>query len=174
MRSFGFTLIDLLTTIAIASILLSIGLPNFSAQIQNTRTKTATQNLLEAIELTRTKAVSTNKRTTIINQTSWENGWELFIDKNNDGIRDNDEDIVQQHEKLTGVRIKTNSHINHYVSYIGTGESRNANGTESSGAFQAGTFTICPEGKGKGYELILSRGGRVRKHDISAQDCAAI
>ncbi len=174
MKSFGFTLIDLLTTLAITSILLGLGLPNFNQQLQNSKVKTATETLLSSLELTRTKAVATSSRTTLIKQTTWENGWEVFIDKNNDGIRDSDEISFLKHEKLTGVRIKANSHINNFVSYVSTGESRNANGTSSAGAFQAGTFTICPEGKGKGYELILSRGGRVRQHEISAQDCAMI
>lgn len=174
MKCNGFTLIDLIITLSIISILLTVGLPSLSTQIQHTRVKTATNSLLEAINLTRTQAVFTNKRATIRKQTNWENGWEVFVDKNNDGLLGDDETPLKQHEKLHGVRIKANSHINNYVSYIGTGESRNANGTNSAGAFQAGTFTICPEGKGKGYKLILSRGGRVRQHEISAQDCASI
>ena len=173
MRSFGFTLIDLLITLTITSILLTIGIPSFSAQVQKNRVKTATQSLLEAIELTRTKAVSLNKRTTITKQKNWENGWEIFVDKDNDGIRDNDEEIVLQHEKLKGIRIVGNKWIKNNVSYIGSGESRNANG-KANGAFQAGTFTICPEGKGNGYELILARGGRIRMNEIDERACAAI
>lgn len=173
MRAFGFTLIDLLTTLSITSILLAVGMPNLSGQIQRMRISTATQSLLEAIDLTRTAAVSANKRATITNQALWENGWKVFIDKNNNGIRDADEVILQQHEKLNGVRIITNTPVKNYVSYIGTGESRNASGT-AAGGFQAGTFKVCPIEKGKGYELILARGGRVRQHEISEQDCAAM
>ena len=173
MRSFGFTLIDLLTTLAILSILLAVGLPSFSAQIQNTRVKTATLSLLEAIELTRTQAVFSNTRATITKQTEWESGWEIFVDKDNDGIRDDDEKLVQQHEKLNGIRIVANKWIKNNVSYIGSGESRNASGTDA-GAFQAGTFNICPEAKGKGYQLILARGGRVRMLEIKAEECDSV
>jgi len=173
MRSFGFTLIDLLITLAVTSILLTIGIPSFSAQVQNTRVKTATQSLLEALDVTRTQAVFSNKRATIAKQTDWEHGWEIFVDKDNDGIRDNNEDVMAQQEKFTGIRIVANRWIKNNVSYIGSGESRNANGT-AHGAFQAGTFTICPEGKGKGYELILARGGRVRMNEIDERACAAI
>jgi type IV fimbrial biogenesis protein FimT len=173
MRSFGFTLIDLLTTLTILSVLLIIGIPSFSAQIQKTRVKTATQSLLEAMDLTRTQAVFSNSRTTIANQTEWENGWEIFVDKNNNGIREEDEKLVQQHEKFEGIRIIANKWIKNNVSYIGSGESRNAAGTDS-GAFQAGTFTICPESKGTGYQLILARGGRVRMLEIKAEKCDSI
>lgn len=170
MRSFGFTLIDLLTTLTILSILLAVGLPSFSNYIQKARVKNATHSLLEAMDLTRTQAVSFNSRTTISNQTKWENGWEIFVDKNNNGIRDGDEQLVQQHEKLEGIRIIANKWITNNVSYIGSGESRYAGGTDR-GAFQVGTFTICPENKGTGYQLILARGGRVKMLEIEAQKC---
>lgn len=173
MRSFGFTLIDLLTTLTIVSILLSVGLPSFSAQMQNTRVKTATLSLLESIDLTRTQAVFSNKRATITKQTQWAGGWEVFVDNDNNGARGGDEKLVQQRDRLEGIRIVANKWIKNNVSYISTGESRSANGT-TAGGFQAGTFSICPEGKGKGYQLILARGGRVRMTEIDAQECETI
>lgn len=174
MRSFGFTLIELVTTLSIVSILLGIALPNLTGYIQKSRVSTATQSLLESLELTRTQAVFSNNRATIRKQTNWEDGWEVFIDKNNDGLSNNNERSIQKHEKLNGVRIVANRPVKNYVSFVSSGESRNANGTNSAGAFQAGTLTICPQGKGKGYELVLARGGRVRTNEVSAQDCAAI
>lgn len=173
MQRNGFTLIDLIITLSVISILLTIGLPSLSTQIQNARVKTATNNLLEAINLTRTQAVFANKRATIRKQNEWENGWEIFIDKDNDGVRDSNEVIVQQYEKLKDIRIITNTPVKNYVSYIPTGESRNASGT-GGGGFQAGTFTICPTAKGKGFSLVLARGGRVRMTEISEEKCNAV
>lgn len=171
MRSFGFTLIDLLTTLTILSILLAFGLPSFTAQIQNTRVKTAAISLSEAIDLTRTKAVFSNSRATMLKRTTWEDGWEIFIDKDNDGVRDQDEDVLQQHEKLSGIKIISDSKLKNYVSYIGTGEGRSASGSATAGAMQIGSLKVCPTSKGKGYQLILSRGGRVRMDEIKAEDC---
>jgi len=172
MRSFGFTLIDLLITLSVLTILISIGLPNFSSQIKNLRVSTATLDLQEAITLTRTTAISTNGRATMVKLIDWKGGWQIFLDKNNNGMRDQEEQLLLQHEELKGVRITANGPIKNNVSYIGTGESRNAGGT-NAGGFQAGTFTICPTEKGDGFELILARGGRVRKSEITAQDCEA-
>jgi type IV fimbrial biogenesis protein FimT len=174
MRAFGFTLIDLFITLTILSILLAFAFPSFSAQIQDVRVKSATQNLLESLEVTRTHAVFANNRATMRKQNEWTGGWEIFIDTNNDGLLNNDETIIQKHEKLTGVRIIANGPVKNYVSFIGSGEGRNANGSNNTGAFQAGTFTICPEGKGRGYELILARGGRVRIKKIEAYDCSLL
>ncbi|HOY22019.1 MAG TPA: GspH/FimT family pseudopilin [Cellvibrio sp.] len=173
MRNNGFTLIDLIITLSVMSILLTIGLPSVSTQIQNARVKAATNSLLEAINLTRSQAVFANKRATIRKQNEWEGGWEIFIDGDNDGIRDNDEATVRRYEQLKGIRIVANRPIKNYVSYIGTGESRNASGT-SGGGFQAGTFTICPAATGKGYELILARGGRVRVAEINEEKCNSV
>lgn len=173
MRNNGFTLIDLIITLSVVSILLTVGLPSLSSQIQHMRVKSAVFALQEAINLTRTHAVSTNKRATIRKQSEWESGWEIFIDKDNDGVRDSNEDIVLQHEKLKGIRITANRPIQNYVSYISTGESRNASGT-NGGGFQAGTFTICPTAKGKGFSLVLARGGRVRKTEISEEKCNSV
>ncbi|GGY80579.1 hypothetical protein GCM10011613_27040 [Cellvibrio zantedeschiae] len=174
MRSFGFTLIELVITLSIVSILLGFGLPNLFGHIQNSRVKVATQNLFESLELTRSQAVFSNKRITIRKQVQWEEGWEVFIDANNDGLPNNNEQTVKKYEKLKGIRIIANRPVSNYVSFVGSGEGRYANGTSNAGAFQAGAFTVCPQTKGKGYELILARGGRVRTHEISAQDCAAI
>lgn len=173
MQRNGFTLIDLIITLSVVSIFLTVGLPNLSSQIQQIRVKSAVFALQEAINLTRTQAVSANKRATIRKQSEWESGWEVFIDKDNDGIRDGDEDIVQQHPKLKGIRITANTPIKNYVSYISTGESRNASGT-NGGGFQAGTFTVCPTAKGKGFQLVLARGGRVRVAEINEEKCNSV
>ena len=173
MRNNGFTLIDLIITLSVLAILLAIGLPNFSSHIQQTRVKTATNSLFEAIQLTRGQAISSNKRTTLRKQNEWNEGWEIFIDKNNNGVRDINETIVQRHEKLKGIKIITDSKLKNYVSYIGTGESRNASGS-TAGALQMGSLKVCPIIKGKGYQLILARGGRVRVVEISEEKCNVV
>lgn len=172
MNTRGFTLIELLFTITILALLMTIGIPGFSAQIQNNKLKTTTLSLLEAVELTRSKAVFANKRAIIRNQDNWDGGWEVFVDTNNNGIRDQDEEILQAHEKINGVRIISNAPIRNYVSFISSGESRFI-GRTNGGAFQAGTFKVCPTTKGAGYTLILARSGRLRMDKISASECEA-
>ena len=173
MKYNGFTLIDLTITLSVLSILLSVGLPNFSAHIKQTQVKTATHQLMEAIALTRTQAVMSSKRTTISKQHDWNEGWIIFIDADNNGRHGADEKLLQTQEKLKGIKIIANKPISNNVSYIGTGESRNASGT-NGGGFQAGTFTICPTGKGKGFSLVLARGGRVRMSEISEEKCNSV
>jgi len=168
--SSGFTLLELLITLTIIAIMLSFGLPSLSRQAQANQVKTATNGLLEAMDIARSKAVSTNKRVTMKKLDDWNNGWEIFIDRNNDGQLNDGETVILHHEKLAGVRISVNGPLRNNVSYVGTGESRVAAGNDGGG-FQAGTFIICPLTKGDGYQLILSRGGRVRSAKIPMDAC---
>ena len=171
MYSRGFTLIELLTTLTIMALLLTIGLPSFSAQIHNTRLTTTTHSLFEAIQLARSQAVFSNKRAVIKHNSRWEDGWEVFMDGNNNGLKDDNETIVMKSEKTMDVRITANRPLQNYISFIGTGESRYV-GRENGGAFQAGTFKVCPAEAGSGYTLILSRSGRMRMNEITKEECA--
>ena len=166
----GFTLLELLITLVILASIMTIGIPSFSKQIQNNRLNTTTLSLLEAVAATRTQAVSTNNRATLKHQGTWENGWEAFIDTNNNGLKDEEEKFFLSHEKTQDVRITANRPLQNYISFIGTGESRFVGGY-NSGAFQAGTFKVCPATKGAGFELTLARSGRMRMNEISAAKC---
>ena len=174
MRSYGFTLLELLISLTVISILLGIGIPSFSAQLQRTRLETATSTMLDALALARTRAISTNARTTMHSTSDWQEGWDVFVDSNNNGRLDGTELVIQHHEKLTGVTISGNKFVKDNISYVGSGEARNANGSNNAGAFQAGTLTICPTEKGEGSKLILARGGRIRQEKMSAADCENI
>lgn len=171
MHNHGFTLLELLITLVIVTLLVAIGVPSFSAQLNNTKAKTVTLSLLESAALTRTQAASNNTRATLKHHGTWEDGWDIFIDSNNDGILNQDEKLLISTEKIKDVRITPNKPVRSYISYIGTGESRMV-GKANGGAFQAGTFTICPTTKGNGYELILARSGRIRMNEISADKCS--
>lgn len=176
MQERGFTLFELVITLAILAILLLFGLPGLSQQISQSRTKTAALDLMQAIQHARTIAVFQNKRTVIrpsgLSEGNWLGSWEIFIDDNNDGERNEEEELLLQIDPAKAVSIYANQPLSKYVSFIGTGESRFA-GRKDGGAFQAGTFRICPTdaNHGAGYELILARSGRMRMRDIPQAEC---
>jgi type IV fimbrial biogenesis protein FimT len=170
MRYRGFTLLELLVTLLVLISLLAVGAPSLSQQIQQNRTRAATQEILGAVQLARTHAVNLNQRVTLRHLGSWEMGWEVFIDTNFNGVRDEGEQLLYTGVAVSGVRITPNNPVRNYVSFIGTGESRFA-GTANAGGFQAGTFRICPQDGGMGYSLVLARSGRMRTDTLSAAEC---
>lgn len=174
MKQLGFTLFELLIVLLIVAITLVIGIPSFSEQIKNSRTKVAMHDLLGAIESTRSLAVHSNRRAVLLaNQQDWGKGWTLFIDSNDDGELNGSESIQTAKSALKNIKIHANTHVRHYVSFIGTGEGRKV-GKANGGTFQVGTIKICPTTKGEGYALILSRGGRTRVKPLTIKECNEI
>lgn len=166
----GLTLLELLITLVILSLILSFAVPGFQNQIRDLRAKTLTNSLYEAIQATRTRAISRNGRATLRALGDWNQGWELFDDLNHNGIRDPDEPLILKRRiESSGIRISGNEPVQHYVSYVGTGRSRRPNGTPR-GANQHGTLKVCSEEAG-GYKLVLSSMGRLRKQAIDAAQC---
>lgn len=165
----GLTLLELLISLVILSLILAFAIPGFQSQVQHVRTKTLTLSLYEAIQATRTRAVSTNGRATLSARGDWSQGWELFDDLNHNGARDPGEPLILDHSiESADIRISGNGPVANYVSYLGTGESRYASGTPRGG-FQAGTITVCArEG---GFQLVLARMGRLRKQAIGPEEC---
>jgi len=173
MKSKGFTLYELIITLAIICITLAIAIPSFNKQIRQSRTEAAALALLDAIETSRSTAVFKNTRTMLLaTNKKWHAGWMLFIDNNNNGAFDDDELLVAQEGGLKGVSISAKAPMDAYISFIGTGEGRKP-GRANAGAFLAGTIKVCPEQDGGGYSLVLSRSGRTRVTILSSEDCAA-
>lgn len=169
----GFTFIELMVTLCVASIMLMLCLPGFTDQIQSAHVRTTAHSLLESVNHARTLAVTHGQRATLTHPGSWDEGWEVFLDKNDNGIVDEDEVVIKQHAPLKSVHVNGNRPLEKYVSFIASGESRYV-GKANGGAFQAGTFTVCPTTPGAGYELVLARSGRLRMDKLSEAECAAL
>ena len=99
----------------------------------------------------------------------WEQGWILFHDRNNNAVLDAGEEVVQQQGPAsTGIRLRGNSPVANYVSYTPTGTAK-----LTSGAFQAGTFTLCAESAASSNvrQIVLSGTGRARAQKGTSRDC---
>lgn len=93
----GFSLIELMVTIAIVSILLTLGVPSFSAVLRNITLTTQANNFVAAINLARSEAIRRNTAVTLsasasnLTQHHWESGWQIWVDSNGNGTLDNGE-----------------------------------------------------------------------------------
>src|SRR5699024_9033386 len=119
--------------------------------------------------LTRTQAIGLNRRVTMAHRGDWTAGWDIFIDSNHNGQVDSGETILLSQHTPLKASIKSTTPVNSYVSFTGSGQSQLATG-RNSGAFQAGTFTLCMDNMNS-TQLIMSRGGRVRLIKESSETC---
>ncbi|SED42039.1 type IV fimbrial biogenesis protein FimT [Pseudomonas anguilliseptica] len=84
----GFTLVELMITIAVAGVLLAIAVPSFTDLIRNNRSQAAANELVSAFNAARAEAVKRGRRVSLcpsVNGTScsgtaWQSGWIVFVD----------------------------------------------------------------------------------------------
>lgn len=72
----GFTLVELLITVALVAILAVVAAPSFTTYAANQRVKAASFELMSALNLARSEALKRNRNATLAAQTGgWINGW---------------------------------------------------------------------------------------------------
>ncbi len=136
----GFTLVELMVSLAVASLLLHLAADGWQRLVTRNRLSAATNQLLHALHLARSEAIKRNARVTVAPPDGrWERGWTVFPDRNANGRRDPDESLLAAWGPLPpGYTLRGNGPVRHYISYEGSGRA-----TRLSGAFQAGTLVLC-------------------------------
>ncbi|MCY1349697.1 type II secretion system protein H [compost metagenome] len=156
-RTHGFSLVELLVTLSLLAIALSFAAPAFSELVAAQRTRIALHDLTEALLQARATAITTGKPISLAaTGSTWANGWTLFVDDNNDGIRQPHERLISVHESLEGIEIRPDSTSRKYIHYIPRGSS-----IQQNGAFHAGNLVICGKSQ-RSYKIVINRVGRIR------------
>lgn len=105
----GFTLIELMVTIALLSILLTLGAPSFNSLIQNMNLTTQANQFVASVQLARSEAVRRNHNVLLSAQAGnaalhWESGWQVWSDSNGNGRLDVGE-LIRQFGSLDDNRL---------------------------------------------------------------------
>lgn len=173
----GFTLVELLVVLCVAGVLLTLSVPSFGRIISSSRLTSASNALLSSMYLARSEAIKRHGRVALCKTIDgvacaatggWEQGWIVFSDTNNNGVRDSDEPIIERIQGLTAMRATGNSPVAKYVSYVATGTTRLI-----GGGLQAGTVTVCaePGTSDEARQIVISSVGRPRIQKVSASVC---
>ncbi len=100
----GLTLVELLITIAISAILLSVAAPSFQSFILNSRISTISEQLYKTLHMARSEAIRRGTNVTVCSSNSytacdganWGDGWIVWEDSNQNAAVDADEIIKAQ------------------------------------------------------------------------------
>lgn len=108
-------MIELMVTLAVLAILLTIGVPSMRTLILNNRLTTATNNLAAAINMARSEAVKQGVTTVLCTSNdqatctgnAWTTGWLVWADANSNTTLDAPGEIIRVAESLKGTTTVT-------------------------------------------------------------------
>lgn len=170
-RENGFTLMELMTALAIGGILMSMAVPGLQSISKNSKQTGAINDFVSSMHLARNTAITTNARVTICASSqgtncegvTWDQGWIVFKDANSNQSVDDGEAIVGSSGKLDRVTLQSGQYGN-FIMYRPNGRAMN-----NSVNGNTGQFTVCDK-RGADYAkvVIVDLSGRPRLSDHQA------
>lgn len=149
----GFTLYELLITLAVVGIILTVGIPNLAAYTQNSRMTSTANDLHAAFQLARSESARARTNITICASAdplgagsdcdgTWDQGYIVFVDVDGDLLRAGaNETVLRAHPPVeTGVNLRFANNAT-YFSYAATGLGRG----DVGGAPAVSQVVMCDE-----------------------------
>ena len=164
----GFSLLELLTALAISAVLLGVGGPALLDTTRNARRTAALNELIRAIHAARSEAVRTGKEVVLCARPAsgagcgesgadWAAGWLAFVNEDRDrpAVPDAGETVLMESAPREGATISGNRGVFRFLPF----NRRSTNGT----------LVYCdPRGEPAARALIVSYTGRPRLSDRDA------
>ena len=169
-NSQGMTFIELMITLSVAAVLLSIALPSMGSLVQENRITAMSNQLVAHLQYARHEAVFRRSYVAACpgdpdlgcaGHNRWDQGWIVFVDDNRSGQPERDEDIIRvvaRDERMLmhsagRTRVRFQPHGGAYGTNL--------------------TIRVCDETRrAKPRAVIVSNPGRVRvEREIGLEDC---
>jgi type IV fimbrial biogenesis protein FimT len=169
LKSRGFTLPELLTTLVIVAVLTMTAIPSFKHIYHANKSTAVINQVIGVTQLARNTAVTEKTTTTlcpsidgIMCSGEWMDGVILFTDKNTNSRIDDDDHIVRFYQPLIDTGFLDWRSLRNKIQFSSTGLPK---GT-------VGSFVYCPNNQDPHYakSMILSFQGRIRSGQDRNQD----
>jgi len=186
----GFTLIELMVTLAVVAILMYVS-TSFTGLLKNNKISSSAQDFVAAVNLTRNEAITRTAQVTLCKSVptndakdrvcikdgsinNWDKGWIVFVDINNDQQFDNkndNENLIRVYDALANnIILNGDSTSQDFLSFDSRGFRVKADGSVQIGF---ATFNLCDDRKtgNTAREITVNHIGQVSTKRDSADKC---
>lgn len=161
----GFSLIELMTVVAISAVMMSVALPQVRQLIRAHQLRVAVNDLFGAIELTRTQAIARGRKVELVPADAaapdWSRGWIIFVDQDGDRRPGGSEEVIMRHgplaDGITVAAVFSSQQGAPYLAYNSMGRSCS---DTSSLAARWGTLSIVADRQTR--RIVINMLGRTR------------
>lgn len=165
-RTTGFTIIELMITIALAAVILTLGVPAFQGLSERNRLTSNINSFVASLALARSEAVKRKQRVivcastdgaTCANNGKYETGWIVYVESSNplDTNRDvNNEELLWVNDALANnLTLRATVPFENRVQYLSTGQ---------TSGLGNGSIKLCKDNQtNKARMLTIIKSGRV-------------
>ena len=181
----GFTLLELLTAVAVASIVVVLS-TSFSGVVKNNLVTSTVQDFVGAVNLARNEAITRGQRVTVcksdpaiepracINDagaTSWDLGWIVFVDEGNNQVVVNpNQNIIRVYGGLgPNLSLAADITVEDYISFIKNGFPKKA---DNSFLNPENNLTLCDDQRinNVARQIVILRSGHVKTEAIASNN----
>jgi type IV fimbrial biogenesis protein FimT len=98
----GLTLIEIMVTLAVVAITLSLGVPSFQGLASSNRMSTTANSLISALNVARSEAIKRGARVNVVaTGANWATGWKVQVNSNSE--------VIKSFDPITGMQVTGSS-----------------------------------------------------------------
>jgi type IV fimbrial biogenesis protein FimT len=183
-KNLGFTMVEILVTVAIAAVVMGLAIPSFTSTISSNRLTSFTNEFVTSLNFARSEAIKRGFKIVVerTGAVGWEGGWRVYLDGDGSNAF-NDNGVNPLCEPAVGAAIPEDCVLRVYNGFTSSYKLR-ANGTTLPDLISynslgmnnvVGSFILCDDSDGNQTAedntaklITINRVGRLRTADAAS------